>query len=298
MIDPNALRCDYAVRMLSIAGVANAAVERALARVPREDFLGPPPWTILDQTVGAIALTDADPRPLYEDVLVVLDRARGINNGSPSLHALMLHHLDVNPGDRVLHVGAGTGYYTAVLAELTGAQGSVIAIEYDPHLATAARANLRPWPNVTVVEGDGDDWPDGPVERIYVNFAVADPTARWIDNLSADGTLVFPLGTPPTRMRGETRRHSGPGSALACTRTASGIAARHLTYCAFVCAVGSLAGSPALREALDRAFLGGGVEFVRSYRCPPPPSPERCWFWSPAWALSYDAPPGSTQGAP
>jgi len=298
VIDADALRCDYAARMLSIADVADAVVERALAHVPREDFLGPPPWTILDQTVGAITLTDADPRPLYEDVLVVLDQARGINNGSPSLHALMLHHLDVNPGDRVLHVGAGTGYYTAVLAELTGAQGSVVAIECDPHFATAARANLRPWPNVTVVEGDGANWPDGAVERIYVNFAVADPTARWIDNLSVGGTLVFPLGTPPTRMRGEARRHSGHGSVLACTRTPSGILARHLTFCAFVCAEGSLAGTPALQEALDRAFLRGGVEFVRSYHRPPPPSPERCWFWSPAWAFSYDALCGSMQGAP
>jgi protein-L-isoaspartate(D-aspartate) O-methyltransferase len=298
VIDPSALRCNYAARMLSIAGVADAAVERALAHVPREDFLGPPPWTILDQTVGAIALTDADPRPLYEDVLVVLDRARGLNNGSPSLHALMLHHLDVHSGDRVLHVGAGAGYYTAMLAELVGTQGSVIAIEYDPDLAKAARANLRPWPNVTVVEGDGADWPDGPVEHIYVNFAVADPAARWIDNLSVGGTLVFPLGTPPTHARGDARWHSGHGSVLACTHTASGIVVRHLTHCAFVCAEGSLAGTPALQEALDRAFLHGGVEFVRSYRRPPPPSPERCWFWSPAWALSYDTLSCDTHGAP
>jgi len=294
--DLGGLRCNYAVRMLHIAGVADAAVERALATVPREDFLGAPPWTILDQTVGAIEVTDADPRPLYEDVLVVLDQARGINNGSPSLHALMLHHLDVHPGDRVLHVGAGAGYYTAVLAELAGPQGSVIAIEYDPHLAKAARANLRPWPNVTVVEGDGADWPAGPVERIYVNFAVADPAARWIDNLSASGTLVFPLGTPPPHARGDARRHSGQGSVLACTHTAPGIVVRHLTHCAFVCAEGSLAGTPALQEALARAFLRGGVEFVRSYRRPPPPSPERCWFWSPAWALSYDAPSGGAPG--
>ena len=298
MTDPGPLRRSYAVRMLHIAGVADAAVERALATVPREDFLGPPPWTILDHTVGAIEVTDADPRPLYEDVLVVLDQARGLNNGSPSLHALMLHHLDVHCGDRVLHVGAGTGYYTAMLAELAGPQGSVIAIEYDPRLAGAARANLRPWSNVTVVEGDGADWPDGPVDRIYVNFAVADPAASWIDNLATGGTLVLPLGTPPIRARGEARRYSGHGSVLACTHTASGIVVRHLTHCAFVCAEGSLAGTPALQEALDRAFLRGGIEFVRSYRRPPPPSPERCWFWSPAWALSYDALSCGAQGAP
>ena len=290
MTDLPALRRDFAARMLRIAGIEDAAVERALAIVAREDFLGPGPWTILDQTVGAIELAGDDPGLLYDDVLVVLDRALGLNNGSPSLHALMLHHLAVQPGERVLHVGAGAGYYTGILAELVGHQGSVLGVEYDQRLAAAAAANLRPWPNVTVLHGDGADWPDSEVDRIYVNFAVADPALRWFDHLSDGGALVFPLGIPPGRLRGQTRRHSGHGAVLACTRKGAGIVVRHLTPCAFICAEGSLAGTPALREALDRAFLRGGVEFVRSYRRPPPASPTRCWFWSPDWALSYDEP--------
>jgi protein-L-isoaspartate(D-aspartate) O-methyltransferase len=286
--DPAGLRRDYASRMLRIAGVEDPAVARALALVPREDFLGPGPWTILDHTVGAIQVAGDDPRLLYEDVLVVLDRALGLNNGSPSLHALMLHHLAVCPGDCVLHVGAGAGYYTAILAELTGHQGSVVAIEYDPRLAESARANLRLWPNVTVHHGDGADWPDRSVQRIYVNFAVASPAARWIDTLSDGGTLVFPLGVPTGHAIGKARRQSGQGAVLVFTRAVSCIAVRHLTPCAFVCAEGRLADTPAHQDALDRAFLRGGVEFVRSYLRPPPPSPERCWFWSPDWALSYD----------
>ena len=293
MTDLPALRRDYAARMLRIAGIDDAAVERALSAVAREDFLGPGPWTILDPIAGAIELAGDDPGLLYDDVLVVLDRALGLNNGSPSLHALMLHHLGVRPGDRVLHAGAGAGYYTAILAELAGARGSVMAIEHDQRLATAAAANLRPWPNVAALQGDAADWPDGPVDHIYVNFAVADPAARWIDSLSEGGTLVFPLGVPPGRLRGEARRTGGHGAVLACTRTAAGIAVRHISPCVFICAEGSLAGTPALREALDRAFQRGGVEFVRSYRRPPPPSPARCWFWSPDWALSYDEPAAS-----
>ncbi len=285
-----AQRRDYAARMLRIAGVRDEPVQHALSTVPREDFLGPGPWTVLDPAVGAIELAGDDPRLLYEDVLVVLDQARGLNNGSPSLHALMLHHLGVRPGDRVLHLGAGAGYYTAMLAELAGPEGSVTAIEFDPRLAEAARANLRPWPTVTTIRSDAAEWPQGAMDRIYVNFAVADPARRWIDELSAGGTLVFPLGIPPGRARGEVQRHSGRGAVLAFTRTAAGIAARHLTPCAFVCAEGSLAGTAMLRESLDRAFIRGGVEFVRSYRRPPPASPERCWFWSPDWALSYDEP--------
>ncbi len=290
MTDLAARRRDYAARMLRMAGVEDAAEQHAFATVRREDFLGPGPWTVLDADVGAIELAGDDPRLLYEDVLVVLDAARGLNNGSPSLHALMLHHLGVRPGDRVLHLGAGAGYYTAILAELAGPQGSVTAIEYDPHLAAAAHANLLPWPTVTTIRGDAAEWPQGPVDRIYVNFAVADPARRWIDHLSDGGTLVFPLGIPPARARGEERRLSGRGAVLVFTRTGAGIAVRHLTPCAFVCAEGSLAGTAALRESLDRAFIRGGIDFVRSYRRPPPPSPQRCWFWSPAWALSYDEP--------
>jgi protein-L-isoaspartate(D-aspartate) O-methyltransferase len=285
-----ALRRDYAAAMLNLAGVTDAAVQQAFATVPREAFLGPGPWTLLDAALGTTELAEDDPRPLYQDVLVVLDEARGLNNGSPSLHALMLHHLGARPGERVLHAGAGAGYYTAILAELAGPRGQVIAVEYDPRLAAATRANLRPWPNVTVVEGDSAEWPQGTVDRIYVNFAAAGPALRWIESLSDGGTLVFPLGVPPARARGEARRHTGHGAVLVFTRVAGGIGVRHLTGCAFVCAEGSLAGTPAVQQALDRAFSRGGIEFVRSYRHPPPPSPERCWFWCPDWALSYDEP--------
>ena len=298
MTDLVVLRRNYATRMLRVVGVDDPAVERALALVPREAFLGQKPWVILDPASGAIELAGDDPSPLYDDVLIVLDRAHGLNNGSPSLHALMLHHLAVRPGDRVLHVGAGAGYYTAMLAELTGPEGSVTAIEYDRHLATAARANLCPWPNVTVLEGDGAEWPDGPVERVYVNFALASPAARWIDNLSEGGTLVFPLGVPTDESSGTTRRYSGRGAVLAFTRTMSGVAVHHLTPCAFVCAEGPLAGTPAVRDALERAFLRGGIEFVRSYRRPAPSSPQRCWFWSPDWALSYEGAAGGELDAP
>jgi protein-L-isoaspartate(D-aspartate) O-methyltransferase len=124
-------RRDYARRMLAAARVTDASLADAFAVVQREDFIDPPPWTLFGPTNGSTAtLAGSDAARLHDDVLVVLDRAKGLNNGSPSLHALMLHHLAVAPGDRVLHVGAGTGYYTAMLAELAGAAGRVTAIEY------------------------------------------------------------------------------------------------------------------------------------------------------------------------
>ena len=91
-------------------------------------------------------ITDADPRHLYRDVLVALDEARGINNGQPSLWAFLIDQLDNAAGKNVLHLGCGTGYYTAIMAELAGPTGKITAVEIDVGLAGRARAALLPWP--------------------------------------------------------------------------------------------------------------------------------------------------------
>ncbi len=287
---PVALREAYAARMLRLAGVENPALRRAFAAVAREDFLPPPPWKVLDSLIGSRRVTPADLARLYDDVLIVLDGALGLNNGSPSLHALMLHYLDARPGDRVLHVGAGGGYYTAILAEMVGPSGSVTALEIAPGLAALAREALRPWPQVELVEGDGALWPEAPVQRIYANAAIADIPARWTDNLAIGGTLVLPLGACPLAFW--ARYPAGHGAVLACTRTEAGIGVRHLTGSAFVCAEGPLGGDEALREALAEAFARGGIERVRSLRRPPPGDASRCWFAAPGWALCFDAAEG------
>ena len=146
--------------MLAAVRIDDARVADAFAAVSRENFVGPPPWTLFDPSGGdRVTLDGADPARLYDDVLVVLDRAKGLNNGSPSLHALMLHHLGVAPGDRVLHIGIGAGYYTALLAgtRWAAARAASPPVEYDPHGWQRGRAcyNLRTGPNVTVIEGDG-----------------------------------------------------------------------------------------------------------------------------------------------
>jgi protein-L-isoaspartate(D-aspartate) O-methyltransferase len=288
MTDLAAIRRRYAARMMAIARVADARIEDAFSRVPREDFAGPPPWTLYSDRERAGA--PDDPASLYADVLVALDAAHGINNGSPSLHALMLHRLGVRPGDRVLHAGIGTGYYTAILAYLVGPEGSVTAIEYDKALAARARANLKHLPHVEVIEGDAATPPDRLYDRIYVNFAVAHPARDWLKHLSEGGTLAFPLGTPrPDRLAWRTEHCA----LLRITATRAGFAVRYVSPCSFVFAQGALAGDAALRAQLHAAFVRGGVEFAQSLRLaehgqPPPPS--RTWFWTPEWSLSYDPP--------
>lgn len=277
------LRARYARAMVAGAGVADAALEAAFAAVPREAFMPPGPWTLLRVPGGQETLRENDPALLYPltampELLVVLDAARGVNNGAASLHAGLIHALGVRPGDRVLQVGAGTGYYSAILAELIGAGGQVTAVEFDAGLAAQAVRNLRPWPWVRVVRGDGADFPAAPVDRIYVNFAVADLPDAWLDRLAQGGSMLVPLG---------------PGRAirLLVTRSAGGFAARSLGWCAFIGAEGRLAGDAAHRARLSEALWAGGAEAIASLHRPPS-NPAEAWFRSPRWSLS-PAPPAA-----
>ncbi|HEY8580843.1 MAG TPA: hypothetical protein VIL72_13220, partial [Beijerinckiaceae bacterium] len=123
----------------TIAGAYGPALVRAFAAVAREAHLPPPPWTLLRD--GAPLVTEY-PAALYQDALVTIDAARGINNGQPSLHAMWLGAIAPAPGERVVHVGCGGGYYTAVLAELVGPSGHVTAYEVEADIADLARRSL------------------------------------------------------------------------------------------------------------------------------------------------------------
>jgi protein-L-isoaspartate(D-aspartate) O-methyltransferase len=276
------LRESYAQVLLSGIAGASPRLWAAFATVRREDFLPSPPWTLIGEGIGRGETND--PADLYGDVLVVLAADKNINNGSPSLHALMLHRLGARVGDRVLHVGAGTGYYTAILASIVGPRGQVTAVEFDAALAEAARDNLRPWPQVTVVHGDGARFPTAETDRIYVNFGLADPADAWLDHLAMDGVLILPLAAPPP---GAPPPLNGRGTMLIVTRTPSGFAARTELRVGFVFAEGPTGGSAELREALWEAFARGGHERVRRFhrgRLPPGES----WFSSDRFSLGLE----------
>ena len=121
MTELAAVRREYAEKLREESGVAADAVIRAFARVPREAYLGPPPWRCY--APGLSELT-SDPADLYRNALVAIDAARGINNGEPALHVRLISEMNPQPGEYVVHIGTGTGYYTAILAELVGPEGS------------------------------------------------------------------------------------------------------------------------------------------------------------------------------
>jgi protein-L-isoaspartate(D-aspartate) O-methyltransferase len=114
-----AVRRAYAQQTLVGANVVDERLENDFANVRREDFLPPGPWPILQQRDGSYRNTpDGDPDHLYTDDLVGIAPERGINNGQPRLHAELLSFASIRPGEHVVHIGAGAGYYTAIMAEL------------------------------------------------------------------------------------------------------------------------------------------------------------------------------------
>ena len=105
------IRRAYARQMLSVAMVGkDPLLESALASVPREAFLGAPPWYLARGNGRYVALPSNDPTILYQDLLFRLSNKTGINNGSPSLHAHWLHAAQIAPGETVVHIGAGSGW--------------------------------------------------------------------------------------------------------------------------------------------------------------------------------------------
>lgn len=119
-------------------------LERIFELVPREAFLPPGPWKVM-VAERYLKTPSADAAYIYQNNLVALDADKGINNGEPFLHAAWIGAVAPKPGETVTHVGAGTGYYSAILSMLVLAGGSVNAFEIDEKLAAAARHNLAPF---------------------------------------------------------------------------------------------------------------------------------------------------------
>lgn len=190
MSDILTARRRYAQKIAAAAGGGGSALERAFEAFPREQFVGPPPWLI--ESIAGFVQSD-DPLALYDDVLVALAADRGINNGQPSLHAQCLAALAIRQGESVIHAGAGTGYYTAILSELVGPGGMVHAYEVERDLAHIAASNLvhRPW--VRVQAASVCDAPLPATDVMYVNAGASHPPASWLDALREGGRLLFPL---------------------------------------------------------------------------------------------------------
>lgn len=272
------LRAFFAQYVAAQGGAHDPRIEQAFAAVPREPFAGPGPWSIRASSSGYAQTPDDDPAFLYQDTLVALDASRGINIGQPSLHARCLDALDLPEGAAVLQVGAGSGYYTAILAHLAGPGGRVHAYEIDPDLAARAERNLAhlPWVTLQARSGIADRLPK--VDAVYVNAGITQPSMAWLDALRPDGRLVFPL-----------QPVGAFGGMLLVRRPRRGMAwpARFVCPASFIPCQGRQDDETGRR--LTAAFSGDGWRTVRSLRLDDSPD-GTCWLEGDGWWLSAVAP--------
>ncbi|WP_025031995.1 protein-L-isoaspartate O-methyltransferase family protein [Bradyrhizobium sp. DOA9] len=215
MSDLAAARARYVELIGRRERIASKRLLDALVSVPREDFLPKGPWRIKGETARSYRLTpSADPVHLYENVLVAIDARRKLDTGLPSLWAHFIDVLDVKEKDRVVQIGCGLGYFSAVLSKMVGPKGRVHALECDERLAARAASYLRGYGNVTVVHGDGCKDVGEPADVIIVHAGFPHPHPLWLRSLRPRGRLLVPL----------TQRDR-EGAALKITRRAKGFEA-------------------------------------------------------------------------
>jgi len=186
----------FAEELRIVARLTDDRVVDAFAAVPRERFVGPGPWRVLNlYEMGYWTTADADPRTLYHNVLVALDESRGLNTGEPSLWAFHFDRLGVRKGDRVLQIGVGAGYFTAILAELVGRTGRVLGFEIDGPLAKTATKNLKRWPQASVRKVSDAAAIKGKWDLIIAFAGASAPPTAWLDALAPGGRALIPMTT-------------------------------------------------------------------------------------------------------
>ena len=276
-------RLFYAEEIRAVTGLESPSLLTALRRVAREQFLGPPPWQIASGSAlhHPSYRSTSEVRDLYHDVFVALDATRSLNNGQPSLILRLVAALDLAPGMRVAHIGCGTGYYTAILAETVGPTGSVVAIEVDPALAQIAATQLAHYPNVTVLDLDAQFFAPGPTDAMLVNTGLTHPPPNWLNALTPGGTMVLPL------LVGRTQT-THDAMALRLRRTASALAADWISLLTiYPCT--SLR-QPNIQLQLNAAFESHSLLRARSLRRTVHRQAPSCVVHAPGFCLSADAP--------
>jgi protein-L-isoaspartate(D-aspartate) O-methyltransferase len=256
----------YSEEIRFAGNVHSPHLVEAFARVPRETFLGPGPWEIASPDVRAMSLASGiqtsyttihDPRHLYHNVVVVLDKAGDINNGQPSALARWIDALELKPGNRAYHLGCGAGYYTAIMAELVGPSGSVVGAEVNPDLAARAKESLSGYSNVEVAAADGATFDPGACDTMLINAGVTHPSTLWLDRLREGGRLVLPLTVSASPKL-------GVGVMIKIVRRPGGFSAEIVTSLAIYSCTG--ARDPQLEPKLKAAMGNGSLLRMKSLR--------------------------------
>jgi protein-L-isoaspartate(D-aspartate) O-methyltransferase len=274
------IRRIYAKQVMAAAGAADRRVEKAFAMVHREAYLGRGPWPILRWGHGYLPSPSRDLAYLYDDVLVGILPERNLNNGQPSFLAALIAAAAPRAGEHAVHIGAGVGYYTAILAHIVGRRGRVTAIEYEAELARRLVSNFAGMTNVRALVGDGTQIEFDPADVIFVNAGATLPATIWLDRLKEGGRLILPMtasGFPNVDLR--------HGCVFRIERHGDEFFARRISGVGIFPCTG--ARDPDSEAALAAAFDKGGAERVtRLYRHNEVPE-EECWVRGDAWCLAY-----------
>lgn len=173
-------------------------VAAAFATVPRDVFV-----------------PDQPKKDVYTDRAFITKQVDGVPTSSssqPSIMALMLEQLDVAPGMRVLEIGAGTGYNAALIANLAGPDGRVVAVDIDPEVAEGARTHLDAAGyngHIEIVTADGGFGhpPMAPYDRIIATAACWQIPQPWIEQLAEGGLIVLPFRLNGAHVSLALRKH-------------------------------------------------------------------------------------------
>lgn len=178
----------------------------------------------------------------------------------------------------MLHIGCGTGYYSAILGHVVGPTGTVEAIEVDAQLAARATESLARWPWIHVRHGDGSEH-GGPVEAIVVNAGATHPRQSWLDALVDDGRVVLPL---TVSMNGTV----GKGVVVLATRQGEELTARVINFVSIYNAEGVR--DAGLNERLGKAMARGDWVAVRRIRRDAHDESSACWLHGEGFCLSRE----------
>jgi protein-L-isoaspartate(D-aspartate) O-methyltransferase len=272
-----ARRC-YAEEIRFVANLQREEVVRAFSEVPRERFLGAPPWKVGSVVEGYRDVPGSDPRDTYHNVLFAIDPRRFLNNGLPSFVGKLIDESGAGPGHHVVHIGCGTGYYSAIFAQLVGEAGHVTAIEVDDDLVARARANLASWSRVDVKQADGTIFDAGAANAILVNAGATHLMPLWLERLLPGATLLVPLTV--------NAAVHGMGWMLKVTDTPQGLAARFISPVGIYHCVG--ARDEVMNRRLGQAFMRGNdlLAKVRSLRRDAHTEGDDCWLHADEFCIS------------
>lgn len=242
--------------------ITNPSVEAAFRAVPRHLFL---PGLPLEQ--------------VYADEAIPTKHQDGVaisSSSQPAMMAVMLEQLALEPGHRVLEIGAGTGYNAALMAHIVGEAGHVVTIDIDQDIVDDARAHLDAagFQQVQVLCADGGFGyaEAGPYDRIILTVGADEITPAWREQLKPDGRLVLPLSLRSMQKSVAFEPENGH------------LTSRSIRDCGFI----QLRGRFAEPDALTSLGPEPGLRLFMSGGTPIPPDTIYEWLTQPSRDLSTD----------